>query len=109
MTTTAPDYVTNKLFNWSKCESFKILLKARYVSIATDAYLNNLSRGGLFVSSKSLLELPYSTFAILDFVKPDDLSDLHLLKHWQNILCVITIVCNFTCNEHLAWSFNFAA
>ena len=44
-------YVAKKLIKRSHCESYKILLKAN------DALLNFLSRGGLFVPSKSLADL----------------------------------------------------
>ena len=54
--TTIAGYVAKKLIKRSKCESCKILLKAGDVDTANDAYLNILSRVGLFIQSKSLVD-----------------------------------------------------
>ena len=59
--------------------------------------------------SKSLGELVYSNFAILDFMKADALSlsspaktsATYILRHYDP-------VCGFTSNEYLYWGCSFA-
>ena len=60
--TTVAGYVAKKIIKRSKWKD---------VDIANDAYLNILSRGGLFVPSKSHANFLCSNFAILDFVETD--------------------------------------
>ena len=69
--TTVAGYVAKKIIKRSKWESCKILLKVGDVDITNDAYLNILSRGGLFMPSKSHANFLCSNFAILDFVETD--------------------------------------
>ena len=54
-----------------KCECCIIFQKAGNVAIANDAYLNILSRSGMFVPSKSLADFVWSNFPVLDFVEAD--------------------------------------
>ena len=84
--------VAKNVIKRSRCESYKILLKAR-VDMANDAELNVLSRGGLFVLSKSLADLLcYSGYRSATFV-------LHCYGPESDFILV----------KYLDWGFNFVA
>ena len=64
---TISGYVARKLTKRSKFEECKTSLIACDNDIENDSYLSLLSRGGLFVPSKSLAEFVCTSLAILDY------------------------------------------
>ena len=102
-------YVTKKLIKQSKSESCTYyLLNGGDADIANDAYLNILSRGGLFVPSKSLADFLYSNFAIQDFVEIDVVALFLPVKTSETyVLRRYGPESDFTCANLLDWGFNF--
>ena len=93
--------VAKKLIKRSKCESFKILLNAGDIGIAGDAYLNILSRGVLFVPSKSLADFLCSKSSILDFIETDIVAlYLPVKTSATYVLCRYGPKSNFTCANY---------
>ena len=63
--------------------------KAGDVDIDNDAYLNIISRGGLFVPSRSLPGSVCSNFGIPHFVRKGLWLYLYLSKHRQAMSCAV--------------------
>ena len=77
--------------------------------IENDSYLLLLSRGGLFVPSKSLAEFVCTSFAILDYIENDILAtSVPVRKATTYVLQQYGPKCEFTCEEHKNWGFVFA-
>ena len=74
-----------------------------------DAFLNILSRGGLFVPSNALAEFVCSQFAILDFVH-SEIACLSIpeRKSANYVLNCYGPSCDYVCENHSDWGFKFA-
>ena len=106
---TISGYVARKLTKRSKCEDCKTSLIACDNDIENDSYLSLLSRGGLFVPSKSLAEFVCTSFAILDYIENDILAtSVPVRKATTYVLQKYGPTCEFTCEEHKNWGFVFA-
>ena len=106
---TISGYVARKLTKRSKCEDCKTSLIACDNDIENDSYLSLLSRGGLFVSSKSLAEFVCTSFEILDYIENDILAaSVPVRKATTYVLQRYGPKCEFTCEEHKNWGFVFA-
>ena len=93
----------------SKCEDCKTSLIACDNDIENDSYLSLLSRGGLFVPSKSLAEFVCTSFAILDYIENAILAtSVPVRKATTYVLQKYGPTCEFTCEEHKNWGFVFA-
>ena len=107
--TTISGYVAKKLIKRSKCEDCKNILKVNDNDLSSDSYLCLLSRGGLFVPSKSLSEFVCNAFAILDYIEKDiSCLSLPVAKSATYVLRKYGQQCDFTCDNHRDWGFTFA-
>ena len=107
--TTISGYVAKKLIKRSKCDDCKYKLKVNDNDLNSDSYLNLLSRGGLFVPSKSLSEFVCNAFAILDFIEKDiSCLSIPVAKSGTYVLRKYGQQCEFTCDSHRDWGFTFA-
>ena len=70
-----------------------------------------LSRGGLFVPSKELVDYIYSCFAKLDFVEKEvlNLSGQSVTDNALYVLKMYGPSCNFYCQFHCEWGVKFAS
>ena len=89
--------------------SCKACLKIRDNDLENDSYISLLSRGGLFVPSKTLAEFVCSIFTILDYIEKY-ISPL-LIPVTKSTTCILRKYgpkCEFTCENHQEWGFTFA-
>ena len=69
--TTISGYVAKRLIKRSSCDLCKQTLASQEVDLENDSYLKLLSRGGLFVPSRQLVDFACGCFAILDFLEKE--------------------------------------
>lgn len=107
--TTVAGYIARKLQDRSKCGVCKMLLTGSTNDLEHDAYLSQLSRGGLFVPSKKLADFVCHCFAILDLIEKDILSvSTNVTNSATSSLKLYGPICDFTCENHRDWGFQFA-
>ena len=73
-----------------------------------DSYLSLLSRGGLFVPSKTFPEFVCSSFAILGYIEKDISSTTFPVRKSAFYVVRNYGKYEFTCENHQGWGFTFA-
>ena len=77
--------------------------------LQNDKYLTLLSRAGLSVPPKELVEFVYGCFEILDFVEGDILSTGQDTRSAMYVLKYCRPMFEFCCQYHLDWGVKFVS